>query len=237
MSPISRRIFIVVLLLAGAGFVRLGFWQVDRLRERRAANRTAAQAQQAPPLRLPEDLGSLGNPTNRRIEAVGRYDRANEILVRGQALNGLPGIHVVTPLRLDGSDTAVLVNRGFVPAPDAVTADTKGLDEEGRQHVSGIALPMQAGGGRPIDRRGQITWGRLDRQALAQQIPYPILPFYVLQVPDSALPTLPRRIAPPPLDDGPHLNYAVQWFLFATMAVVFAIVVVARGNRMPRAPS
>ena len=42
------------------------------------------------------------------------------------------------------------------------------------------------------------------------------------------LPRLPRRLTPAPLDDGPHLNYAVQWFLFAVLAVVFAVVVVAR---------
>ena len=237
MSPISRRIFIALLLLAGAGFARLGFWQLDRLRERRAANETAAAARQAEAVRLPEDLGLLGEPRDRRVEAEGRYDRANEVLVRGQVLNGLPGVHVITPLRLEGSDTAVLVNRGFIPAPDAITAETKGLDEEGRQRVVGIALPISAGGGQPIDRRGQITWARLDRVALAERIPYPILPFYVLQTPDSALPDLPRRRAPPTLDDGPHLNYAIQWFLFAAMAVVFAVVVVARSGRMPRAPS
>jgi cytochrome oxidase assembly protein ShyY1 len=39
------------------------------------------------------------------------------------------------------------------------------------------------------------------------------------------------------LDDGPHLMYAVQWFLFAGMSVVFAFLVVARGDRLPRAPS
>ena len=157
--------------------------------------------------------------------------------MRGQVLNGLPGLHVITPLRMEGSDTAVLVNRGFVPAPDAVTAKTTGLDEDGPQRVTGIAVPIPSGSGQPIDRRGQITWARLDREALARQIPYPILPFYVLQSPDSALPTLPRRLTPPPLDDGPHLNYAIQWFLFAVLAIVFAVVVVARSDRMPRAPS
>ncbi len=225
----------MLLLLAGLGFVRLGFWQLERLRERRAANQLAAAARQAPPLRLPTDFGGLAEAEDRRIEVAGRYDRANEILVRGQALNGLPGLHVVTPLRMEGTDTAVLVNRGFIPAPDAVTADTAGLDEAGPQVVRGIAIAMGTGHGQPIDRRGQITWARLDRQALSEQLPYPILPFSVLQSPDSSLPSLPRRLTPAPLDDGPHLNYAVQWFLFAALAVVFAVVVVARQGSRGRA--
>jgi surfeit locus 1 family protein len=226
----GRRIFIVVLLLTALGFVRLGFWQLERLRERRAANQVAAAARQAPPLRLPKDLGELSDAKDRRIEAAGRYDRANEILVRGQALNGLPGLHVITPLRMEGTDTALLVNRGFISSPDAVTADTAGLDEEGPKHVTGIAVAIGTGGGQPIDRRGQITWARLDREALSQLLPYPILRVALLQAPDSTLPRLPRRLTPAPLDDGPHLNYAIQWFLFAALAAGFAIVVVARGR-------
>jgi cytochrome oxidase assembly protein ShyY1 len=27
---------------------------------------------------------------------------------------------------------------------------------------------------------------------------------------------------PPPLDDGPHLSYAIQWFAFTLIALVFA---------------
>jgi cytochrome oxidase assembly protein ShyY1 len=33
------------------------------------------------------------------------------------------------------------------------------------------------------------------------------------------------------LDDGPHLSYAIQWFAFATIAVVGAGIVVARTRR------
>lgn len=224
----ARRIFIVLLLLGAAGFVRLGFWQLERLRERRAANQAAAAAREAPPIRLPADLGALADAKDRPVEAAGRYDRSNEILVRGQVLNGLPGLHVITPLRMEGTDTAVLVNRGFIPAPDAVTADTAGLEEGGPQLVRGVAVSIGTGGGQPIDRRGQVTWARLDREALAGLLPYPILPFSLLQSPDSVRPGLPRRLTPPPLNDGPHLNYAIQWFLFAALAVAFAVVVVTR---------
>jgi surfeit locus 1 family protein len=237
MSPTSRRILIALLLLAGAVCVRLGFWQLGRLNDRRAANRLAIEARQAPVVRLPQGSGAAGDLAQRRVEASGRYDPANEIVVRGEALNGMPGVHVVTPLRMEGSDTALLVNRGFVPSPDAVTAETESLREEGRVRVEGIALPMSDGGGQPIERRGRTTWRRLDRAALRERLPYPVFPVSLRQSPDSALPRLPRRLAAPALDDGPHLNYAVQWFLFAAMSVVFAILVVARADRGPRAPS
>ncbi len=228
MSPTSRRILIVLLFAAAAVCARLGYWQLGRLQDRRAANRIATDARAAPPLRLP---GSSGRPATldfRRVEASGRYDHEHELVVRGASYSGVPGTLVTTPLRLAGSDTALLVTRGFVPAPDAVTAELDSLREAGEVRVAGVALPLAAGDGRPLERNGRTTWARLDPAALRERLPYPVYPVVVRQSPDPALPRLPRRLEPPSLDDGPHLTYAVQWFLFAAMAVTFAAVVVAR---------
>jgi cytochrome oxidase assembly protein ShyY1 len=30
------------------------------------------------------------------------------------------------------------------------------------------------------------------------------------------------------VDEGPHLSYAIQWFLFAGLAAAFAVLVVGR---------
>jgi surfeit locus 1 family protein len=131
----------------------------------------------------------------------------------------------VTPLVLDGSRTAVLVNRGFLPTPDAVTAQTDSVREFGPVRVKGTALLLPTGHGAPLDRGGYTTWARLDRAALGERLPYPIAPVYIRQAPDSALPRFPRRLEPLPIDDGPHLSYAIQWFSFSLMAVVFGIVI------------
>jgi cytochrome oxidase assembly protein ShyY1 len=37
----------------------------------------------------------------------------------------------------------------------------------------------------------------------------------------------------PPLDEGPHLNYAIQWFAFAAIALVGAVVVVRQQREDP----
>jgi cytochrome oxidase assembly protein ShyY1 len=36
------------------------------------------------------------------------------------------------------------------------------------------------------------------------------------------------RLEPPPLDEGPHLGYAFQWFAFATIALAGSGVVIAK---------
>ena len=229
MSPLTRRLAILALLLLAALFVGLGFWQLGRLEERRAASR-AAEAARAEPAR---ELGVGADWTaaelkERWVEASGTYDHGHEIVIRGQAFQGTPGVLVATPLRLPTGDSAVLVLRGFVPAPDAVRADLEGLQEPGTVRVRGLATPIPEGGGRPLDHGGRTTWARLDLDELRRRLPYPLFPVVVRHTPDSGLPGLPRRLPAPELSDGPHLSYAIQWFAFAAMTVAFAVLVVGR---------
>ena len=53
----------------------------------------------------------------RRITARGRYEPQFQILIDNRTHNGQAGYHVVTPLRVEGSDIRLLVNRGWIPAP------------------------------------------------------------------------------------------------------------------------
>ena len=217
-----------LLLLTAAGFARLGVWQLSRLHERRAANLRTAAGRAAPPATLPPVPVDVAGLAERRIVAHGRYDHAHEIVIRGDALQGVPGVRIVTPLLLAEGGPAVLVARGFLPAPDALTVDLRGSEEPGEQTVRGIGLPVPAGPGEPIEHDGRTTWHRLDLAALRARLPYAVLSVYIKQSPDSGLPQFPRREELPPMDDGPHLSYAVQWFLFAGMAVAFAFLVVGR---------
>jgi surfeit locus 1 family protein len=82
--------------------------------------------------------------------------------------------------------------------------------------------------GKPLTHEGRTTWGRLDLPALRSALPYPLLPVNLLQTPDSALPRRPRRLPVPALDDGPHLSYALQWFGFATTALIVAAILAFR---------
>jgi surfeit locus 1 family protein len=53
--------------------------------------------------------------------------------------------------------------------------------------------------------------------AIAPTLPYDLLPFYVVESPpvegEATLPyNEPRQVD---LSEGPHLGYAIQWFLFS----------------------
>jgi surfeit locus 1 family protein len=234
MSLLPRRFTLLALALVAAAFVRLGFWQLSRLDERRTSNRAAAAARAEPPRELGAGADWTAAELNERwVEATGEFDHAHEIVLRGQAFQGTPGVLVVTPLRLSAIDSAVLVLRGFVPSPDAVRAEIDSLREPGPVRVRGLATAIASGGGRPVEHAGRTTWARLDLPALRARLPYPLLPVLLRQTPDSGLPALPRRLPPPELDEGPHLSYAIQWFAFAVMTVAFGALVVRKRSPSP----
>lgn len=224
MSLRARILLSLGCLAMAAIFARLGIWQVHRLRERRAANAIALAARSAPVISLGGPSGGA-DPVGRRVRVRGRYDHTHDVVLRGKEYGGVPGVEIVSPLLMEGTRRAVLVNRGFVPSPDAVTVYPDSLREPGEQSVEGIALKITPGGGAPLQRGDETSWARLDLAALRARFPYPISAFYIQQTPDTALPRFPRRLAPPLLDDGPHLSYAIQWFAFAIIATVFAGIV------------
>lgn len=235
MSPRGRaRLFFAISVVSALVFVRLGLWQVSRLRERRAVNATALAARSAEPVVIDPGHAPWAALANRRIVVTGTYDFAGEIVLRGQSASGVPGVRIVTPLRPLTGDTAILVQRGFVPAPDASTVDLVPLREPDTVRVTaiGFLLPDSAvAGERREAANGQVTWRRIDLTETREQLRYPVAQLLALQLPDTALPALPRRDAPALLDDGPHLSYAVQWFSFALTALVIGSIVGFRRER------
>jgi surfeit locus 1 family protein len=224
---VSRLLFTSGLMVVALLCVGLGVWQVRRLKERRAVNVVALAARAAAPLVL-SGHGPDSNWSNRRVRAKGRYDHVHDLVLRGRSYRGVPGVEIVSPLLLDNGSRAVLVNRGFVPSPDAATAFPDSLQETGLIMVEGIALPIDSSPGLPLRHNQRTTWARLEQAALRESLPYPIHTFYVQQTPDSGLPRFPRRLDPPLLDDGPHLFYAIQWFGFAAIALGFTAVVLRK---------
>ncbi len=232
MSALSRRLTLLALLIIAGVFARLGFWQLGRLEERREANRVAAAARAQPARELAVGADRTVEALSERwVEATGEFDHTHEIVLRGQAFMGTPGVLVVTPLRLEAGDSAVLVLRGFVPSADAVRADLDSLREPGTMRVRGLATTIASGGGQPLEHAGRTTWARLDLAALRARLPYPLLPVLLRQTPAAGLPSLPRRLPAPELSEGPHLSYAVQWFAFAVMAVAFGVLIVGKAKR------
>lgn len=222
--------FLVVAGSFAAVFGRLGIWQLSRLAERRQLN-TELISRAAT---LPVDVGAIPSDTGaahfRRVRLSGAYDFAHEVVLTNRSRAGSPGVDIITPVRIAGRDTAILVNRGWIYAPDAMTADLskwrEPVDMTGDAYVENYYT--RAGESRSPTHSRAYRW--MDRTALNQAFPYPIAPYYLVLIGDSGhvAPNIPPRIEVPPLDEGSHKSYAIQWFSFAAISIFGMILYLRR---------
>jgi surfeit locus 1 family protein len=216
-------VVVLVILVSASVCVRLGFWQISRLHEKRALNAALRQAENAPPIVVSGEPPPAAQASHRALAATGRFDEAHQFLLSGRSHRGAPGVEVVTPFRVEGARTALLVNRGWLPAPDAATARPDQHPEPGERTVRGIAEDLRHGAGgrspRVIPVREYALWSVrwLDQDSVAARLPYPIAGYVLRQSPGPGVPDMPRRSVPQPYNEMTHLSYAIQWFLFATI--------------------
>jgi surfeit locus 1 family protein len=220
----------LLVILAVTLLTRLGFWQLDRLEQRRAYNaEMARQLAEAPILLTGEDLpGEPAEWRHRQVRVEGAFDFSEQIILLAQNYQGRPGVHLVAPFRIAGSEKAVLVNRGWIPSREARIDRLPEFDEPGPRVVTGTlqttqALPRSASQSGPALPAGpQREWYRVDIPAIQAQLPYELLPLYVQQNPPEARDTEPpyQIAAEMVLSEGSHLGYALQWFTFALMLAV-----------------
>jgi surfeit locus 1 family protein len=236
--------FVIASAAMAALFVRLGVWQLHRLAKRRARNALVASRLAEPPAALGAIPRDTAGAQFRRVRFAGTYDFSHQIVLIDRIRDGAPGVHLITPLRPDagvGADTMVLVDRGWVYAPDGMSVDEVRWREAA--HVDAEGYVIVAGQGRGPAGIGAAHPNRfrwLDRQVISQHIGHPLTSYTINIQNDSATGTIasapgpgtpstpvarvPVRVPPPALDDGPHLSYAVQWFAFAAIAVLGPII-------------
>jgi surfeit locus 1 family protein len=229
----GRQIGVVaVSLLIAAVCVRLGIWQLHRLHGREDVNAMLIARGAEPPADI---LGvAPAALPYRHVTATGTYDPAHEVILSGRSLNDQPGNHVLTPLVLsDGA--AVLVDRGWVPL-DVDTPPVAGAPAapSGSVRIEGLALPPDAASDPAPSPAPSITT-RIDVGITG--LPYRLLPAYVLLDTQDPPQASPVPAPGPTFDNGPHLSYMLQWFAFATIALVGGAVLLVRDRRqtLPRA--
>jgi surfeit locus 1 family protein len=251
----------LAVLAAAALFVRLGFWQLDRLSQRRAANAHLLARLNQPALVLDATATGIGalDPETvdlRRATVRGTYDYTQEIVLRNRALNGVPGVHLITPLHIENTDAAVLVDRGWMPFDGSAPINRSGMvAEAGMVEVRGILHRSQTrlNALSPADpplgpnRPRLDEWFRVDIPRIQEQVPYRLLRVYLevgeydpaaaqTGLPSTTSTALPRPDIEIDLSDGPHLSYAIQWFAFATIALGGYAALYYQRELKPHAP-
>lgn len=242
MSTRRRAVIFVAALAVAALTARLGVWQLDRAAQKEALQAAVEQRGQLSALTdraLPVSAASAEPKLHRPVVLQGEWVQRATVYLENRQMNGVPGFFVVTPLRLQGSGDAVLVQRGWVPR-----------DMQDRSRVPDLPLPGGvvslvgtlvpppsklydfAGGSAGAIRQN------LDLAEFARETGLALRPFSVQQspTPANAHDGLSRQWPRPAVDIHKHLGYAFQWFaLCALTAGLYVWFQLVRPRLRPRA--
>ncbi|KAA3643567.1 MAG: SURF1 family protein [Chloroflexi bacterium] len=217
----------LLVIIAVPGMVRLGFWQLDRLDQRRVFNQRVLAQIDAPEMTLDADAltSDLYNMEFRHVSVTGQYDFYEQVVLRNQAWNNQIGFQLLAPLKIEGTDEVVLVERGWIPAENDMPESWAQFDQTGTVTIHGmLRRPEELIGVTNFEAQDdasgrQTSWLSVDLEALSFQTGYDLLPVYVQELPqgEDFSPPVPVE-ADIEITEGSHLGYAFQWFTFATIA-------------------
>jgi len=206
-------------------FVGLGLWQLGRAEEK-------LRLQEQYDARTSDAIVALGtqpvDPQTIRFYRVavrGEYEPQRQILIDNRVHKGVAGYHVVTPLRVQGSDMRVLVNRGWIPLgasrtrlPDLPTPPgiqtIEGIAVVPLEHVFMLRAPVPLTGG-----RWETVWQHLDLRRFREAVGYPLQPVAILLDPASPAGGFTREWSRLDAGIAVHQAYAFQWFALAVAAL------------------
>ncbi|MYC63801.1 MAG: SURF1 family protein [Caldilineaceae bacterium SB0661_bin_34] len=224
----------ILILLGMAGLAQLGFWQLDRLEWRRGMNTQTMARLNAPPVAVNGDTVWEGDWHDRQATARGVFDYRNQIGIKNRFYKEEAGIHLLTPMRLEGSDLILMVDRGWIPQA-WVLGDWSQYDEgEGLVEVRGLlqdADPYPSGA--DIGSSPDRLYHREDLELLGRTLDMEVAPMFLLAQPvEGGAPGWPRRQSKDlHLSEGNHLSYAIQWFLFSLILGVGYVLMVRKRAR------
>ncbi|KZE94278.1 putative SURF1-like protein [Agromyces sp. NDB4Y10] len=201
----------------------LGTWQFNRRAEALAEVARIDANYDADPIPVAEALPDPDSfDIDQRWQVValsGEYLHDEEVVVRNRPGAGSTGFEVLTPLRLDDG-TVFVVDRGWIPQDSEGRPSEFPAAPDGRVEVT---ARLKAGEQQIAGRTSSgAEFATIDLDELAERVGEPTYTgAYGILVQTGADASEPPIALPrPERDEGPHLSYALQWFVFALMGFV-----------------
>ncbi|MGR8930757.1 MAG: SURF1 family protein [Gammaproteobacteria bacterium] len=219
---------ILVYLVSVTLLCALGFWQLDRAKQKEQYLLKQREAINAESRNLNEQtIVDIDAARYHKVVISGSYDVAHQFLVDNQMVEGKIGYLVLTPFFLAGQQKAILVNRGWVQAgrdrkvlPD-IGFQSKTTEVKGRvNHFPAVGYKLK-GAEIPTDGWPSVVQV-IDPKVLSNKLGYEIAQYQVELDPSEAHGFTRDWKLYVPVPPEKHLAYAVQWFgLALTLTLLF----------------
>ena len=215
--------YLALVVLFAVVCCALGTWQLNRRAEALAEVARIDANYDADAVPVDEALPDLaGFDVDQRWQVValsGEYLAEEEVVVRNRPFGGSSGFEVITPFRLDDG-TVFMVNRGWIAQNSEGRPSTYTAPPPGRVDVE---ARLKAGEDRIAGRTSTGNeFATIDLDELADRVGAPSYTgaYGVLVQSGADADEPPLAAARPVRDEGPHLSYALQWFVFALLGFV-----------------
>lgn len=208
--------------------IQLGFWQYNKAQQKIALQQQIEQGLAVQPVRLPEVVDDVENWRYKRVQFEGEYIPKYQILLDNRVNDNVVGYHVLTPMKVDGSQAYVFVNRGWIAG--SLNREVPVVETPvGKQTLQGdIDFPLKKvftlEGPAVKNKTWQSVWQHMNMQRYQDAVPFEVKP-YIVRLEAGSEGGGFRRNWPIPKDRiTVHLGYAYQWFGFALTLFVIYIV-------------
>ena len=205
-------------------FVNLGLWQAGKAERRSAELEQFGARARLGPFAIGGQLVDPVQLQDAPVTVKGVYETQFQFFVDNRQEDGHPGVHVVTPLKIAGSETRILVNRGGVGWGQSRDALPKISTPDTLVEVAGVAaVPVNKPFFLMPNPPEQLPrlWNRLDIERFAQESAFTVQPVVLLQTGAGHADGLIRKWPPPEDRTARHQSYAYQWFGMAIALLIF----------------
>ncbi len=213
----------------------LGYWQQGRAAEKQAMQTEFAGRAAALPVMLGAAMADPVAFRYARAITRGEWVAGGQIFLDNKFDNEAVGFHVITPLKIAGTDRYVLVNRGWVardavyPAPPAIPMPTGSVEVEGVLMLPSTRFLELS----PAIVQGNV-WQNLTIERYRAASKLDVLPLVLLaKIANTPLKPVAAR---PDARVEKHIEYMLTWYsLAATVAVLWVALNVKLERVLPQA--
>ena len=219
----------LIFAITFCGFIVLGFWQIDRADQKNVLNSNYTDRQQEAIIVLDKNnvIDEKSSLLWRKVEFEGSFINKQNIILDNQIFNQIAGFNIITPFKIKGSDSLVLVNRGWHPNlknREMLPIINEISDERILQgHIASFPVSGIKLGKNNIETlNSQIfRFQRLDAAELNYFFSAKIMPYMIYLDPIIDKELYGNFKLPAP-DSQKNYGYAFQWFAFAiTLLIIF----------------
>lgn len=211
-------------------FIKLGLWQYNKAALRQSIQDQYQTSLSKQTAQLTDYLTTPQALQFQQVSVSGHYEPQYQFLIDNQVENSQAGFHVITPFKIEGTDSYVLVNRGWI----AGTADHQSVPSfvtpNGNQQIKGMVwlpsdkiftLESKVESSTQAGKSWQLVWQHLDMKKYQKSAPIEVLDVIIKLDPADSSGGFIRNWQMPPSKIMTNLGYAYQWFgfAFATLAI------------------